>query len=74
MTEIIAGIVGLIALAIGAIGGQIFGRMRGKREGKKEERDDAIQDGLETGRRIDQVRSLDAAAARQRLRHRTPKP
>ena len=74
VTEIIAGIIALIALALGAVGGQIFGRMRGKREGKKDAEDDAVQDDLETGRRIDQVRSLDAGAARQRLRDRTPKP
>jgi len=53
MTEIIAGIIGLIALAIGAFGGQIFGRMRGKREGQQIAADKATKDYTKTRKEID---------------------
>ena len=53
LTEIIAGIVGLIALAIGAVGGQMFGRMRGKREGRKDADNDASKDYMNKRKEID---------------------
>jgi len=53
LTEIIAGIVGLIALAIGAVGGQMFGRMRGKREGRKDAENDASKDYITKRKEID---------------------
>ena len=53
MTEIIVWIIGLIALAIGVIGGQIFGRMRGKREGKEDAANQAAKDYTKARKEID---------------------
>lgn len=63
---VILGGIGAVILAVLAV----FGL--GRSSGIQKERNDDLQEDVETAKRIDAVRSLDADAARERLRKRKP--